>query len=353
MIKKRNEEAIELLKRLIATPSLSRQEADAADLIVDFFESKGFKPNRKGNNVWLWSAEKDSSKPTLLLNSHIDTVKPSAQWTFKPYEPTLKDDKLYGLGSNDAGAPMVSLISVFLILSKKEQPYNLLFVASAEEEISGVNGISSIMEELGKIDLGIVGEPTQMQMAVAEKGLMVLDCFAKGKSGHAAREEGVNAIYKALPDIEWFQNYRFPKESEFLGPVKMTVTGVKSGSQHNVVPDVCEFMVDVRVNEYYSNIELFELIQQSVECEVKPRSVRLNSSSVPVEHPVVKQGVELGLTYYGSPTTSDQAVMNFTTLKIGPGDSARSHTADEYICLSEIEEGIEMYVRLLDGLEIN
>ncbi len=352
MIKERMTEAVELLKKLIATPSLSREEADAADLIVAFFESKGFKPNRKGNNIWLWAEEKDLSKPTLLLNSHIDTVKPSAQWTFNPFESTLKNDKLYGLGSNDAGAPLVSLISSFLILSEKKQPYNLLFVASAEEEISGVNGISSILEELGEIDLGIVGEPTQMQMAVAEKGLMVLDCFAIGKSGHAAREEGVNAIYKALPDIEWFKSYRFPKESEFLGAVKMTVTGVKAGSQHNVVPDVCEFMVDVRINEFYSNRELFELIQQHVSCEVKPRSVRLNSSSVPVKHPVVKRGLELGLTYYGSPTTSDQAVMDFTTLKIGPGDSARSHTADEFIRLSEIEEGIETYVKLLDGLVI-
>ena len=352
MIKEITIEAIELLKRLIATPSLSRQEADAADLIVSFFESKGFKPNRKGNNVWLWAGEKDLSKPTLLLNSHIDTVKASAQWTYKPFDPTLENDRLYGLGSNDAGAPLVSLISTFLILAEKEQSYNLLFAASAEEEISGVNGVSSILEELGEIDLGIIGEPTQMQMAVAEKGLMVLDCFAKGKPGHAAREEGINAIYKALPDIEWFKNYRFPKESDLLGPVKMTVTGVKSGAQHNVVPDVCEFMVDVRVNEHYSNRELYELIQESVECEVKPRSFRLNSSFVPVEHPVVKRGVELGLTYYGSPTTSDQAVMNFTTLKIGPGDSARSHTADEYIRLKEIEEGIETYVKLLDGLEV-
>ena len=352
MIKEITTEAIELLKRLIATPSLSRQETDAADLIVSFFESKGFRTNRKGNNVWLWAGEKDGSKPTLLLNSHIDTVKPSAQWTYKPFEPTLENDKLYGLGSNDAGAPLVSLISAFLILSKKEQPFNLIFAASAEEEISGVNGISSILEELGDVDLGIVGEPTQMQMAVAEKGLMVLDCFAKGKPGHAAREEGINAIYKALPDIEWFKNYSFPKESDLLGPVKMTVTGVKSGAQHNVVPDVCEFMVDVRVNEHYSNRELYELIQESVACEVKPRSFRLNSSSIAVEHPVVQRGIEAGLTYYGSPTTSDQAVMNFTTLKIGPGDSARSHTADEYIRLKEIEEGVETYVRLLDGLEI-
>ncbi len=288
-----------------------------------------------------------------MLNSHIDTVKPSDKWTCDPFTPILKGDKLTGLGSNDAGAPLVSLIATFLILSQKEQPYNLLFAASAEEEISGKNGISSVLEEFGEIDLGIIGEPTQMQMAIAEKGLMVLDCFVHGKQGHAAREEGVNAIYKALPDIEWFRTYRFPKESEFLGPVKMTVTGIKAGSQHNVVPDMCEFMVDVRINEHYLNKELFELIQKSVNCEVKARSFRLNSSGIPVDHPVVKRGNDLGLSYYGSPTTSDQAVINFTTLKIGPGDSARSHTADEYVYLHEIEEGIDIYVKLLDGLNLS
>ncbi len=345
-------EVTELLKKLIEIPSLSREEDSAADLIVSFFEAKEYDVNRKGNNVWVWAGEKDTSKPTLLLNSHIDTVKPSDKWTYDPFTATLETDKLIGLGSNDAGAPLVSLIAAFLILSEKEQPYNLLFAASAEEEISGINGISSVLEDLGKIDLGIIGEPTQMQMAVAEKGLMVLDCFAHGKSGHAAREEGENAIYKALPDIEWFRTYRFPEESEFLGPVKMTVTGIKSGTQHNVVPDICEFMVDVRINEHYSNRELYELIQKSVNCEVRPRSFRLNSSGIPVDHPVVKRGIDLGLSYYGSPTTSDQAVMDFTTLKIGPGDSARSHTANEYVYLQEIKDGIDIYVKLLDGLMI-
>ncbi len=345
-------ETIELLKKLIATPSLSREEDDAADIIVDFLKRKNIVFHRKGNNVWAWGGEKNPSKPVLLLNSHIDTVKPSSQWTHDPFKPKIENGKLYGLGSNDAGAPLVSLITAFLILSQKEQPYNLVFAATAEEEVSGLNGVSSILEEIGAVNLGIVGEPTKMQMAVAEKGLMVLDCFVKGKPGHAAREEGINAIYKALPDIEWFRNYKFPKESEFLGQVKMTVTGVKAGSQHNVVPDICEFMVDVRVNEHYSNKGLYELIQKSVSCEVKPRSFRLNSSSVPVDHPVVQRGVELGLTYYGSPTTSDQAVMNFTTLKIGPGDSARSHSADEYVYLKEIEEGVRLYVKLLDGLGI-
>ena len=350
---KRGAEAIELLKQLISTPSLSRQEEKAADIVEEFFRKKGFSPNRKGNNLWVWAGEKNETKPTLLLNSHIDTVKPSDRWTYDPFSPTLEGGKLTGLGSNDAGAPLVSLIATFLILSQKEQPYNLLFAASAEEEISGANGISSVLVELGKIDLGIIGEPTQMQMAVAEKGLMVLDCIAHGKSGHAAREEGVNAIYEALPDIEWFRTYKFPEGSEFLGPVKMTVTGIKAGSQHNVVPDVCEFMVDVRINEHYSNHELYDLISKSVKCDVKARSFRLNSSGISVHHPVVKRGAELGLSYYGSPTTSDQAVMNFTTLKIGPGDSARSHTADEYIYLQEIEEGIDIYVNLLDGLQFN
>ena len=344
-------EVVELLKKLIATPSLSRQEEKAADIVQEFFSTKGFRMNRKGNNLWVWAGEKDGSKPTLLLNSHIDTVKPSDRWTYPPFEPTLENDKLTGLGSNDAGAPLVSLIAAFLILSEKEQPYNLLFAASAEEEISGKNGISSVLVEFGNIGLGIIGEPTLMQMAVAEKGLMVLDCFAHGKSGHAARDEGVNAIYKALPDIEWFRTHRFPRESKFLGPVKMTVTGIKAGTQHNVVPDVCEFMVDVRVNEFYSNKEIFEMIQQDVSCEVKPRSFRLNSSGIPLDHPVVKRGTQLGLSYYGSPTTSDQAVMNFTTLKIGPGDSARSHTADEFVYLQEIYDGIDTYVKLLDDLK--
>ena len=344
-------EAVELLKKLIAVPSLSREEDKAADIVQEFFSSKGFQVNRKGNNLWVTAGEKDTSKPVLLLNSHIDTVKPSDRWTYPPFEPTLENGKLTGLGSNDAGAPLVSLIAAFLKLSQKEQPYNLIFAASAEEEISGKNGISSALDDIGNIDLGIIGEPTQMQMAVAEKGLMVLDCFAHGRSGHAAREEGVNAIYEALPDIEWFRTYRFPEESEFLGPVKMTVTGIKAGTQHNVVPDVCEFMVDVRVNEFYSNKEVFEQIQKNVKCEVKPRSFRLNSSGIPLGHPVVKRGMELGLSYYGSPTTSDQAVMDFTTLKIGPGDSARSHTADEFVYLQEIYDGIDTYVKLLDNLQ--
>lgn len=346
-------DAIELLKKMISIESLSRQEDKVADLIELYLNQKGYKPNRKGNNIWVWSGDKNPDKPVILLNSHIDTVKPSSKWTYKPYEPILKDDILYGLGSNDAGGPLVSLLATFLLLAKTEQPYNLVFAATAEEEISGTNGVASILEDIGKIDLGIVGEPTQMHMAVAEKGLLVLDCETKGKAGHAARNEGINAIYLALKDIEWFKNYQFPEVSDLFGPVKMTVTQIEAGSQHNVVPDKCKFVVDVRVNERYTNLQAVEHIQKHTTCQVIPRSTRLNSSFIPLDHPVVKRGKELGRDYYGSPTTSDQALMHFTTLKIGPGDSARSHTADEYIKLSEIKEGIFIYLQLLQDLRID
>ncbi|WP_430934404.1 M20 family metallo-hydrolase [Saccharicrinis sp. 156] len=343
-------DVIELLKKLISTESFSRQEDKAADLMESFLKGKGLPVHRKGNNVWVWSGEKNADKPTILLNSHLDTVKPSSKWTYPPFKPTSEGDTLFGLGSNDAGGPLVSLLATFLLLSETEQPYNLVYAATAEEEISGKNGIAMILDELGPVDLGIVGEPTQMQMAVAEKGLLVLDCEAKGKAGHAARNEGVNAIYQALPDIEWFKNFQFPEVSELFGPVKMTVTQVQAGSQHNVVPDSCKFVVDVRLNEKYSNQQAADIIQRKVDCKVTPRSVRLNSSYIPLEHPVVRKGLKLGRTYYGSPTTSDQALMSFTTLKMGPGDSARSHTADEYIKIGEIEEGIKIYFELLNGL---
>jgi acetylornithine deacetylase len=287
------------------------------------------------------------------LNSHLDTVKPASAWTYDPLNPTEEEDRIYGLGSNDAGASVVSLLAVFRRLNEAAQSYNLIFSATAEEEVSGDGGVASILGELGEIDLGIVGEPTQMQMAVAEKGLMVIDGEVEGKSGHAAREEGVNAIYEALPVLDWFRTYEFSGKSEFLGPVKMTVTGIQAGSQHNVVPDVCKFMVDIRVNEFYRNNELFELIQGQVNCKLKARSFRLNSSSIPEDHPLVKRGGELSLQKYGSPTTSDQARMPFTTIKIGPGDSARSHTADEYICKSEIAEGIDIYFHFLNELNIH
>lgn len=351
-IQAHSSEAIELLKKLISIKSLSTQENEAADLMESFIKKKRFPVNRKGNNIWVWSGHKDDNKPVILLNSHIDTVKPSSKWTYPPFEPTIEGDTLYGLGSNDAGGSLVSLLATFLLLSEKEQPYNLVFAATAEEEISGINGVASILDEIGHVNLGIVGEPTQMQMAVAEKGLLVLDCESKGKAGHAAREEGINAIYQSLKSIEWFKNFQFPKVSELFGPVKMTVTQIEAGSQHNVVPDSCRFVVDVRLNEKYTNKKAVEIIRQKVDCEIKPRSLRLNSSYIPLDHPVVKKGVELNRSYYGSPTTSDQALMSFTTLKIGPGDSARSHTSDEFIKLSEIHEGIEIYFKLLNGLII-
>ncbi len=346
------DQAIELLKQLISIESLSRQEDKAADLMESFLKDKGLQVNRKGNNVWVWSGKKDKNKPVILLNSHIDTVKPSSKWTYNPFDATLEGDTLYGLGSNDAGGPLVSLLATFLLLSEKEQAYNLVFAATAEEEISGTNGVAAILSDLGSIELGIVGEPTQMQMAVAEKGLLVLDCEAKGKAGHAARNEGVNAIYEALQDIEWFKTYEFPDVSELFGPVKMSVTQIEAGSQHNVVPDSCKFVVDVRVNEKYTNQQVVDIIQKKVKCLVTPRSVRLNSSHISLDHPVVKKGLEMNRSYYGSPTTSDQALMSFTTLKMGPGDSARSHTADEYIKLTEIEEGIKIYYNLLNGLKL-
>lgn len=347
------EQAIDLLKELIAIPSFSREETAAANNLQNYIESLGYVANRKDNNIWLISAGFDLEKPTILLNSHIDTVKPGSTWTLDPFTPTVKDGKLYGIGSNDAGASLVSLLHSFFILSEKNQAYNLLFAASAEEEVSGANGMESLLKELPKIDVAIVGEPTGMQMAIAEKGLMVLDCTALGKAGHAARNEGENAIYKAMDDIAWFKNYRFAKVSDELGEVKMSVTLVNAGTQHNVVPDKCTFVVDVRSNECYSNQEIIDEIKANVSCEVKARSTRLNSSAIDKNHPLVQRGTALGLSMYGSPTLSDQALMPFPSLKIGPGDSARSHTADEFIYLQEIELAIETYVELLDGLRID
>lgn len=346
-------DALEMLKLLISTPSISREEKTVADMVENLLEQMGFYPHRKGNNLWVVAPGFDNAKPTILLNSHIDTVKPTGNWTSDPFTPTFRETKITGLGSNDAGASVVSLLAAFRLLTQKSQPYNLIYSATAEEEISGLNGVSSILPELGKIDLGIVGEPTQMQMAVAEKGLLVVDGTVFGKAGHAARNEGINAILEALPVIKWFKDYRFEKESRFLGPVKMTVTGINAGSQHNVIPDQCHFMVDIRVNECYTNEEVLEHLHEMVKCQLVPRSTRLNSSSIPETHPFVVKGKKVGLSTYGSPTTSDQAVMAFPTIKIGPGDSARSHTANEYILTHEIKQGIEIYTQILDGLQIS
>jgi acetylornithine deacetylase len=351
MIERLTNEALDLLKVLISTPSFSKEENQTADIIAGFLLKKGLKVNRHFNNIWVIHPDYQSDRPTLLLNSHHDTVKPSQAWTVDPFVPTEIEGKLTGLGSNDAGAPLVSLMATFLYFSQFASiPYNLIFSATAEEENSGINGIESILDKLGPVSLAIIGEPTQMELAIAEKGLMVLDCKVMGKPGHAAREEGDNAIYKALKDIEWFKNYHFEKISDILGPVKMSVTQIKAGYQHNMVPDVCDFVVDVRTNEHYLNKDALDIIKQHVACEVRERSLRLNSSFLPDSHPLVKIAEELGIPCYGSPTTSDQAVIPYPSVKMGPGDSARSHTADEFIYPDELKQGIERYITILKKL---
>jgi len=352
-------EAAELLSRLIAVPSVSRDEKLAADLLQGQMEAWGLKTQRKGNNVWTISPDYDESRETVLLNAHIDTVKAVATWTRDPFQPTWEGDRLYGLGSNDCGGGLVSLLQTFRIISdlRKEktadgshQPtdYNFVYLASCEEEVSGKDGIASVLTLLPKIDVAIVGEPTGMQPAIAEKGLMVIDGYAHGKSGHAAREEGINAIYEALDDLLWLRDYRFPKVSELLGPAKMTVTVVEAGTQHNVVPDVLHFIIDVRPNELYENEEIFNfLCSQMKKCELKVRSFRLHSSSIDASHPFVARCIAMDLKPFGSPTLSDQALLSCPSLKIGPGQSSRSHSADEFICLSEIEDAIEKYLKIL------
>jgi acetylornithine deacetylase len=344
------DQAIALLKELIATPSFSKEEDQTANILEQFLLQHDIKAHRFLHNVWAVNRHFDPAKKTLLLNSHHDTVKPNKGYTLDPFTPIEQDGKLFGLGSNDAGGPLVALITTFLhYYERTDLQYNLMLAVTAEEEISGRNGIEALIPELGELACGIVGEPTQMQMAVAERGLMVLDCTAHGKAGHAAREEGENAVYKALADIEWFRNYKFPKVSDLLGPVKMSVTVIETDNKaHNVVPAQCKFVVDVRVNECYTFEEVLEVIHASVQCDVQPRSTRLRSSSIALDHPLVKAGIELKRIYYGSPTTSDKALMPFQTLKMGPGDSARSHTADEYIYIDEIKEGIELYIQLLN-----
>jgi acetylornithine deacetylase len=339
-----------LLKTLIATPSFSREEEQTAAAIESFLKKYHVATNRVINNVWACNQFFDESKPTILLNSHHDTVKPNKAYTLDPFTPVEKEGKLLGLGSNDAGGPLVALMATFLYYhSRKDLKYNLVLAATAEEEISGRNGVEAILPHLPAIEAAIVGEPTLMQMAVAERGLMVLDCTAHGKAGHAARNEGENAIYKAMMDIEWIYTYRFEKESGLLGPVKMSVTSIETENKaHNVVPSECKFIIDVRVNELYSLEEVAETIAAHIQSEIHPRSTRLRSSSIPLDHPLVKAGLDLGRTYYGSPTTSDKALMPFPALKMGPGDSARSHTADEFIFTAEIKEGIDLYIQLLN-----
>ncbi|MBR1547641.1 MAG: M20 family metallo-hydrolase [Prevotella sp.] len=349
-------EAVDLLKRLVSTPSISRDESAAADIMTEYIISKGMPAERIGNNI-LIQEDIDAAKPTILLNAHVDTVKPVASWQREPFTPTLEGDRLYGLGTNDCGGGLVSLLMVYRALRSRQTsparqasplPYNLVYLASCEEEVSGANGFSLVLPHLPKIDVAIVGEPTGMQPAIAEKGLMVIDGTAHGKSGHAARNEGVNAIYEALDDLLWLRDYRFKKVSPLLGPTKMTVTVINSGTQHNVVPDECRFVIDVRTNEYYQNEELFTFLQSQMrKCELKARSFRLSSSHIDEGHPLIQRLVAMGRTPFGSPTLSDQALMPFLSFKLGPGDSSRSHSADEYICLSEIEEAIRMYLQLI------
>ena len=344
-------DTIELLMNMIRIPSVSREEGKAVDYLEGWMKLNGLDVKRLGNNLWVESAPADG-RPTVLLNAHIDTVRPASGYTRDPFTPEIEDGCLYGLGSNDDGGSLVALLETYSRLIQREQPYRLIFSATAEEEVSGKGGLDLILPELGRVDFGVMGEPTGMRMAVAERGLMVLDCVAYGKSGHAARNEGVNAIYKAIEDIQWFRNHSFDRVSDFLGAVKMSVTQINAGTQHNVVPDKCTFVVDVRPNGMYTNPELLEMIKSSVSCEVKERSTRIGSSHLPLDHPAVVRGLSLGLEPFGSPTTSNQALCHFPTMKIGPGESARSHSANEYIRLDEISNGIEKYVALLDGLRL-
>lgn len=349
----RYEKAVALLQQLIVTPSFSREEQDTAALLSAWFDQEDITCQRSGHNIFAQNLYFDPDKPTLLLNSHHDTVKPAAGYTVNPFGALIRDDKIYGLGSNDAGASLVCLAAAFThFYAAQNLPYNLIIALTAEEEISGFNGIASLLPELGKVDCAIVGEPTQMQMAVAERGLLVLDITAKGQAGHAARNEGVNAIYEAMQAITWLQQYSFPKVSELLGPVSIQVTSIATENKaHNVIPDTCSFVADIRINELYSHEEVLETIRQYIPCTIEARSMRLRSSVIGADHPLVQAGSALGLSSYGSPTLSDKALMPFPALKIGPGDSARSHTADEFIYLHEINTGIEQYIALIGRLQ--
>ena len=349
-LKKAREEAVDLLRKLIEIPSVSREENKTADLIESYLRANGVEVFRHGNNVW--AGKWDSSKPLILLNSHHDTVKPVSGWKRDPFAASEENGRIYGLGSNDAGASLVSLLQVFLVLQGTEQSYDVIFLASAEEEVSGKNGVESALTVMPSIDLAIVGEPTQMQAAVAEKGLLVCDVMVSGKSGHAARNEGVNAIYEAVEVIDVLRGLDFPLKSKWLGEVKISVTQINAGVQHNVVPDQCNLVLDIRTTDQYSNEEVLKVIRNNVKADVKARSLRLGSSGIDINHPLVKACVKHGRELYGSPTMSDQALMTFPSLKMGPGDSARSHTADEYIVIEEIYEAIDLYIDILDGLKL-
>ena len=345
-------ESVELLKKLISTKSFSREEDATADILSNHMKMIGVENiNRLNNNIWAYNKYFDSEKPTILLNSHHDTVKPNGAYTRDPFAADVEGDKLYGLGSNDAGASLVSLIALFKhFYNRSDLRYNFCIALTAEEEVGGFNGMESIVSLLGNLDFAIVGEPTLMQLAIAERGLMVIDCVAVGKSGHAAREEGDNAIFRAIEDINWLNSYKFEKVSSLFGQVKMSTTIINAGTQHNVVPAECSFTVDVRVTEMYTNEEVLFVIKENLASNVKARSTRLRSSSIDPSHPIVKAGEELGRTTYGSPTTSDQVFLSVPSLKIGVGDSARSHSADEFVYLTEIKDGIELYIKMLDKI---
>jgi len=344
---------IDLLKTLISTPSFSKEEEKAAEKIREFLKNEGIPFFTKENNTWAFNKYFVDGKPTLLLNSHIDTVHPAKGYKKNPFTPIEEGDKLFGLGSNDAGGPLVSLLAVFIHFYERDNlPYNLVFAASAEEEISGRRGLEIVLPKIAPIEFAIIGEPTKMELAIAEKGLLVLDCYAHGKSGHAARKEGKNALYKALEDIQKLRNFSFEKSSQILDEVKISITQIEAGTQHNVIPDVCHFVVDIRTNEHYLNKEAAKIIDNLIDSEVKPRSVRLNSSGISELHPFAQLVKSKGIKIYGSPTTSDQAIVPFLSIKMGPGASARSHTADEYIYKSEIFSGIKLYIELLEELKL-
>ena len=346
-------DAVELLKALIETPSVSRNEENAANLLASYLDKWQLPYGREANNLWVGCPDWQNDRPTIMLNAHIDTVKPVSTWTRDPYKASQEGDILYGLGSNDCGGGLVSLLQTYRIMLNKPRNYNILWVASAEEEVSGSNGFSRVLSRLPNIDVAIVGEPTGMQPAIAEKGLMVIDGYADGVSGHAARNEGVNAIYEALDDLVWLRDYRFRKVSPLLGETKMTVTVVEAGTQHNVIPDSLHFVIDIRTNEYYQNEFVFEFLRKKMKkCRLEPRSFRLHSSSITESHPLIKKCKAMGMRPFGSPTLSDQALMPFTSVKLGPGKSSRSHSANEYIRISEIGNAIETYVKLLSDIRL-
>lgn len=346
------QKGIELLQQLVSIPSFSREENQTADLIAQFLDSEGLSPQRVGNNVWCTHPHYDESLPTVLLNSHHDTVRPVSGWESDPFDGSLQNGRIIALGSNDAGASLVALILTFLYFKERRlHGFNLLLAASAEEEISGKGGVELLRDYLPPIAVGIVGEPTQMQMAIAERGLMVVDAEVKGKAGHAAREEGINAIYQALPEIEKLRNFQFDKVSPLLGPVKISITQIQAGTQHNVVPDLCSFVMDIRTQEQYTNAEVIQVLQGITQAELRPRSLRLNASGISEQHPLVLVGKKLGMTTFGSATLSDQALWPFETVKIGCGDSARSHTAGEYIEIEEFNQGLQTYIALIENYE--